>query len=253
VTSQIEKAQRFRSLHTPQAPLFLYNIWDSGSAKAVEQAGVKAVATSSWSVAAAQGYEDGEQVPFEYMLAIVARIAKSVNLPVTVDFEGGYAADPETVGQNVCRLLDIGIVGFNLEDQMVDGTGLYNVEDQCARIRAARHAADFMGVPAFINARTDVFLTADQGASHADLIEEAHVRERAYASAGADGFFVPGLTNDPLIRQVCDAATLPVNIMATSTQEIREISKFGVARISLGPAPYIALISTIEKEANALL
>lgn len=110
-----------------------------------------------------------------------------------------------------------------------------------------------MGVPAFINGRTDVFLKADQGTAHADLMEEALVRERAYASAGADGFFVPGLTNDTLIRQVCDAATLPVNIMTTSTQEIRKISKFGVARISLGPAPYIALMSAVEKEANALL
>jgi len=253
VISQIEYAQFFRSLHTPQAPLFLYNIWDAGSAKAVERAGVKAVATSSWSLAAAQGYEDGEQLSFEDLLATVARIAKSVNLPVTVDFEGGYAADPETVGQNVCRLLKLGIVGFNFEDQIVDGPGLYSIEDQGARIRAARHAADSMGVPAFINARTDVFLKADQRAAHTDLMEEALVRERAYASAGADGFFVPGLTNDGLIRQVCDAATLPVNIMTMSTREIHKISKSGVARISLGPAPYIALISAVEKEANALL
>jgi len=178
---------------------------------------VKAVATSSWSLAAGQGYDDGEQLSFEDLLATVARIAKSVNLPVTVDFEGGYAADPETVGQNVCRLLKLGIVGFNFEDQIADGLGLYSVEDQGARIRAARHAADSMGVPAFINGRTDVFLKADQGTAHADLMEEALVRERAYASAGADGFFVPGLTNDTLIRQVCDAATLPVNIMTTST------------------------------------
>lgn len=188
MTFQIENAQYFRSLHTPQTPLLLYNIWDAGSAKAVERAGAKAIATSSWSVAAAQGYADGEQLPFENMLAAVVRIAKSVKVPVTIDFEGGYAADPENVGQNVRRLLETGIVGFNFEDQIVDGPGLFGVEDQAARIRAARHAADSLGVPAFINARTDVFLKADQGAAHADLVEEALVREKAYAAAGAAGF-----------------------------------------------------------------
>lgn len=128
---------------------------------------------------------------------------------------------------------------------------VFSVEDQVTRIRAARHAAESMGVPAFINARTDVFLKADQRAGQADLVEEALVREKAYASAGADGFFVPGLANDALIRQVCDAATLPVNIMTTSTQEVRKLTELGVARISLGPAPYIALMSAVEKEANA--
>ncbi|MGP4806383.1 isocitrate lyase/PEP mutase family protein [Agrobacterium cavarae] len=250
--SQIEKARHFRSFHVPYNPLFLYNIWDAGSAKAVESAGSKAVATSSWSVAAAHGYEDGEQLPLEDMLATVARIAKSVELPVTVDFEGGYAADPETVGQNVRRLLELGIVGFNFEDQIVDGPGLYSVEDQVSRIRAARRAADSLGVPAFINARTDVFLKADREVAQADLVEEALLREKAYASAGADGFFVPGLIDTVLIRQVCEAATLPVNIMTTSALEIRKFADLGVARISLGPAPYIVLMSTVEKEANAL-
>ncbi|MDH0873989.1 isocitrate lyase/PEP mutase family protein [Agrobacterium pusense] len=253
MTAQIEKAKCFRSLHKPSNPLFLYNIWDAGSALAVERAGSKAVATSSWSVAAAQGYADGQELPFEEMLAVVTRIAKSVQLPVTVDFEGGYAVDPETVGQNVRRLLELGIVGFNFEDQIVDGPGLYGVEDQAARIRAARHSADSTGVPAFINARTDVFLKADQEAAHADLVEEALVREKAYAAAGADGFFVPGLTYDALIRRVCDAATMPVNVMTTSGQDVHRLTELGVARISLGPAPYIALISAVEKEANAFL
>lgn len=253
MTAQIEKAKCFRSLHKPSNPLFLYNIWDAGSALAVERAGSKAVATSSWSVAAAQGYADGQELPFEEMLAVVTRIAKSVQLPVTVDFEGGYAVDPETVGQNVRRLLELGIVGFNFEDQIVDGPGLYGVEDQAARIRAARHSADSTGVPAFINARTDVFLKADQEAAHADLVEEALVREKAYAAAGADGFFVPGLTDDALIRRVCDAATMPVNVMTTSGQDVHRLTELGVARISLGPAPYIALISAVEKEANAFL
>ncbi|GEM_PF-1776067 len=113
--SQIENAQHCRSLHKASNPLFLYNVWDAGSAIAVARAGSKAVATSSWSVAAAQGEADGQQLPFEEMPAVVMRIAKPMKLPVTVDFEGGYAADPKTVGQNVRRLLELGIVGFNYE------------------------------------------------------------------------------------------------------------------------------------------
>ncbi|MFK3690790.1 isocitrate lyase/phosphoenolpyruvate mutase family protein [Agrobacterium tumefaciens] len=217
------------------------------------RAGSKAVATSSWSVAAAQNYADGQQLPLEQMLAVVIRIAKPVKLPVTVDFEGGYAADPETVGQNVRRLLELGIVCFNFEDQIVDGLGLLGVEDQAARIPAARQSADSTGVPAFINTRTGVFQKIDRGTAHADLVEEALAREKAYAAAGADCFLVPGLTDDALIHRVCDVATMPVDVMTTSSQDVHRLRELGVARSSLGPARYIALISAVEEEASALL
>lgn len=254
MTTPIENAQHFRSLHIPHSPIVLYNIWDAGSALAVERAGAKAIATSSWSMAAAQGYADGEQLPLGDALTVVARIAKCVKVPVTIDFEGGYAADPETIGQNVRRLLAHGVVGFNFEDQVVDGPGLYSIEDQLLRIRAARQAADTLGVPAFINARTDVFLKGAQGAAHADLVQEVLAREKAYASVGADGFFIPGLTDKALIGQVCKAVSLPVNVMTSgSAQEVRELANLGVARISLGPAPYIGLVSTIEEDASAFV
>ncbi len=254
MTSQIENAQHFRSLHDPRNPLVLYNVWDAGSALAVERAGAKAIATSSWSVAAAQGYADGEQLPLEEALSVVARITNRVKLPVTIDFEGGYSDDPEAIGRNVRRLLALGVVGFNLEDQVVDGPGLYSVEDQVIRIRAARQAVDASGVPAFLNARTDVFLKAPQGAVHADLVKEALVREKAYASAGADGFFVPGLKDKALITQVCDAVLLPLNVMTLgNAQEVRELANLGVARISLGPAPYLDFVSSFEKAARAFV
>ncbi|QBJ16419.1 hypothetical protein EYD00_23375 (plasmid) [Agrobacterium sp. 33MFTa1.1] len=150
-------------------------------------------------------------------------------------------------------LLELGIVGFNFEDQIVDGLGLYGVEDQAARIPAARHSADSTGVSAFINTRTGVFLKTDQGTAHADLVEEALVREKGYAAAGADCFLVPGLTDDALIHRVCDVATMPVDVMTTSSQDVHRLREFGVARMGLGPARYIALISAVEEEANALL
>ncbi|MGK8236541.1 isocitrate lyase/phosphoenolpyruvate mutase family protein [Roseovarius sp. MS2] len=252
MTSQIDKAEFFRSLHTPHDPLILYNIWDAGSATAVAAAGAKAIATGSWSVAAAQGYQDEEVLPLDDALAVVARITRSVDLPVTVDFEGGYAADPETVGQNVRRLLALGVIGLNFEDQVVGGKGLYSIEDQVARLRAVREAADSLGVPAFINARTDVFLKAAPDSEHANLLEDALARAAAYTEAGADGFFVPGLTDKTLIRQICEEVALPVNVMmAADPENISDVAALGVSRISFGPHPYISLTSALKREASA--
>ncbi|MTH78661.1 isocitrate lyase/PEP mutase family protein [Paracoccus aestuariivivens] len=254
MTSQIEKVRLFRSLHVPRDPLVLYNIWDAGSALSVARGGAKAIATGSWAMAAAQGYSDGEKLPLDDALRAVARIVNSVDMPVGVDFEGGYASDLHELRQNVSDLLALGVAGLNFEDQVVDGPGLYSIEDQVARLRAVREATDASGVPAFINARTDVFLKAAPTVDHAGLLDEALAREAAYAAAGADGFFVPGLTDKALIRRICEAATLPVNVMIRGTvQDVRDMTTLGVARVSFGPAPYIGLMSALEQEARALV
>ncbi|WP_322895280.1 MULTISPECIES: isocitrate lyase/phosphoenolpyruvate mutase family protein [unclassified Yoonia] len=250
MTSQTDKALLLRSLHVPHDPLILYNIWDAGSAKTVAQAGAKAIATGSWSVAAAQGYGDGEELPLDEALAIVQRIVQSVDLPVTVDFEGGYAADPDRLGQNIRKLLALGVVGLNLEDQVVNGTGLYSIADQVARLRAVRAAADALGIAAVINARTDLFLQAP-ARDHASLLDSALEREAAFATAGADGFFVPGLTDKALIGRLCEKATLPVNVMMpVDPAASADIAALGVARISLGPNPYREMISTLDRQAR---
>lgn len=251
MTSQIDKAEVFRRLHVAGDPLILYNIWDAGSAKAVERAGAEAVATGSWSVAAAQGYADGEELPLDTALAVAERIVQSVDLPVTVDFEGGYASDPGTVGQNVRRLLAIGVIGLNVEDRVVKAHGLYDIEDQAARLRAARDAADAAGVRAFINARTDVFLNAAPDSDPTSLLDEALGRAAAYAEAGADGFFVPGLTDEALIRSICAEVSRPVNVMTADPHGIAGLAACGVSRISFGPNPYIGLTAVLEREARA--
>jgi 2-methylisocitrate lyase-like PEP mutase family enzyme len=122
--NQTEKAKRFAELHVKGAPLLLYNAWDAGSAKSIVEAGAPAIATSSWAVAEAQGYRDGEAIPIEFAEQIVARIAATVDLPVTVDFEGGYSDDDDELAGNVARLLDLGVVGINFEDRVVKGSGL---------------------------------------------------------------------------------------------------------------------------------
>lgn len=251
MNSQIERAEIFRSLHIPGDPIVLYNIWDAGSAIAVARGGAKAVATGSWSVAAAQGYSDGEEMPLDDALSVVARITKCVDLPLTVDFEGGYANDPAAVRQNVGRLLALGVIGLNFEDQVVHGDGLHGIDHQSDRLRAVRSAASDAGVPAFINARTDVFLKAAEGVDHASLLDEAFAREAAYAAAGADGFFVPGLKDKKLIEKICRQASLPVNVMTSGdVEEVRALAKLGVARISFGPAPYVEVSRDLESRAR---
>lgn len=249
--TQNDKAEQFRRLHIPNDPLILYNIWDAGSSKAVISAGAKAIATSSWSMAAAQGYDDGENLPLADALAVLGRIVQCADCPVTVDFEGGYAAEPDTVGQNVRRLLALGVIGLNFEDQIVGVPGLYSIDNQVERLRAVRAAADAVGVSAFINARTDVFLKAAPDVDHASLVDDALDRATAYAKAGADGFFVPGLTDKKLIRTICETVALPVNVMVADPQDNGDLASLGVSRISFGPHPHIRLTAALEREAGA--
>ncbi|MGZ8353042.1 MAG: isocitrate lyase/phosphoenolpyruvate mutase family protein, partial [Allosphingosinicella sp.] len=155
MSEQGDKARTFAALHRPGDPVILYNAWDAGSAQAVAEAGAKAIATGSASVAAAYGFQDAEALPLELALANAGRVVKAVKLPVSIDFEGAYGAEPEAVAANMKRLADTGAIGCNFEDQAIGGEGLHPLEAQAGRIRAARAA---VGPDFFINARTDIFL-----------------------------------------------------------------------------------------------
>ena len=250
--SQMEKARTFAGLHVPGDPVILYNIWDAGSAGAVADAGAKAVATGSWSVAAAQGYPDGEALPLDLLVTIVERIVAAVDLPVTIDFEGAYAEAPEQAAANVGRLIDAGAIGINFEDQVVRGEGLHPVATQTDRVRAIRRRAG--DLPFFINARTDLFLKEPDRQAHAALVPEAIARAAAYAEAGASGFFVPGLVDADLIGRICDAVSLPVNVMKMQAAPAAgELASLGVARISHGPGPYRSAMADLSDRARPAL
>src|ERR1700737_1831776 len=168
--NQNEKAKRFAELHVKSAPLLLYNAWDAGSAKSILEAGAPAIATSSWSVAEAQGYRDGEAIPLELAEQIIARIAATVDAPVSADVEGGYSEDNGKLADNVARQIDHGVIGINFEDRVVKGTGLYATARQAGRVSAIRTAAQQQDVDLFINARTDLFL--GQGREPAEAVSE---------------------------------------------------------------------------------
>lgn len=248
--NQAQKAQQFAELHVKGSPLILYNAWDAGSAHATLKAGAKAVATSSWAVAEAQGYRDGEAIPMDLVERIIARITDTIDAPVTVDFEGGYSDDEKEVALNVGRLIDLGVVGINFEDRVVHGDGLYPAVKQAKRISAIREAAEKKGLNLFLNARTDVFF---QKGDHATFVADALERGVQYAAAGASGFFVPGLKNDKIISELSQSQALPLNIMVMGgVSPSAQLAELGVARISYGAIPYIEAVSDLERRAQAV-
>ena len=242
-----DRAADFAALHQPGNPVVLYNIWDAGSAKAIAGAGAKALATGSYPVAAAQGFPDGEKIPLDFVLGNAERIIAATDLPVTIDFEGGYARETEQLTANVKRLAETGAVGLNFEDQVVGGGGFYSIEEQAARVAAVRAAhADI-----FVNARTDLFLKEKDASKHGSLISEALERGAAYAEAGASGFFIPGLTDPDLIAKICEASSLPVNTMMRGIT-LETARQAGVARCSYGPIPHAKLMQVLAEHFQSL-
>src|SRR4051794_10974134 len=130
----MSKFEDFARLHVAGDPLVLFNAWDAGSAAAVAKSGAKAIATGSASVAMANGFGDGQEVPLDLAIAIAGRVVKAVELPVTIDFEGGYAEDSDGLTTNGRRLAGTGAIGCNFEDQVVGTDQLYDIADQAARI-----------------------------------------------------------------------------------------------------------------------
>lgn len=252
--SQMERANLLKSLHVKGDPLILFNIWDAGSEQVIQEVGAKAIATGSWSVAAAHGCDDREQLSFDLVLANLKRIVASVDLPVTIDMEGGYGPSPTEVKENVTKVIEAGAVGINLEDQIVGGEGLYSIQDQCARIEAVREAAERASIPIFINARTDIFLKADSADHHDNHLDEAIRRASAYAKSGASGFFAPGMRNPDHIEKLCELSPIPVNILVQpDTPSSKQLAELGVARISHGPGPYRQVMEVLKEAGRKAL
>jgi len=243
------KFKAFAALHVPGDPVVLYNIWDVGSALAVIRAGAKALATGSHPVADANGWPDGQQVPIDFALANATRIASATELPLTVDFESAYAIDPKAGADNVARLAATGTVGCNFEDQVIGGEGVHPLKLQASRIEAIRLA---VGDQFFINARTDLYLKAQ--AHDAALVDEVIERGKAFADAGASGFFVPRLADLRQVERIVREVPLPLNLIAfPGAPGKKEWANAGAARISHGPFPHRALMAKLEEMARAAL
>ncbi len=243
------KYEIFAALHVPGDPVVLYNIWDAGSARAVAAAGAKALATGSHPVGDASGFGDGQMVPLDFVFANAGRIMAAVDLPLTVDFEGGYAVDPGLTAANVAALAATGAVGCNFEDQVIGGEGVHPLKEQAKRIVAIRKA---VGDAFFLNARTDLFLKTQE--HDLALVDDVIERGKAYADAGASGFFVPRMADARQIEKVVKEVPLPLNLIAfPGAPSKREWANAGVGRISHGPFPHRALMAKLEEMASAAI
>ncbi|MBL9069548.1 MAG: isocitrate lyase/phosphoenolpyruvate mutase family protein [Sphingopyxis sp.] len=243
-----DKISSFKALHVPGDPLILVNIWDAGSAKAVAAAGAKAIATGSYGVAGAQGRNDGEDFPLEDVFENLARILSVTDLPVTIDMESGYGADPAAVGVSIDRAKDAGAAGINMEDRLPGETALLPIAEAAARYRAAADT----GI--FVNARCDTFRGADIAAEGDALVAATLERAAAYADAGAGSLFVPFLLDPRCIGAICDASPLPVNILrGKGGPTHKELAALGVARISHGHQPWAAAMAWLTAQAGQVL
>ena len=240
------RAAEFRRLHARGAPLVLPNAWDAGSARLIEACGATAIATTSSGVAWAHGYPDGDALPPRILTGAVEAIARVLSVPLTIDIEGGYSADPAAVGEVVSAVVAGGAVGINIED------GSSPPDLLCAKVAAAKAAATRAGVDLFVNARTDVYLRGLVPGAHA--IEETVVRARRYHAAGADGLFVPGLIDADAIRTIANNVTFPLNVMVRpGLPPVAELARLGVRRVSAGSAIAQAVHGLTRRLATALL
>lgn len=230
VSGTAEQANQLRALHIPGTPLVLVNVWDIASAQVVAALpGTLALATASWSVSAALGVADGGQLPLDHVLDLARRIVAVTSLPVSVDFEKGYATDLQTLGENIRRLSQTGVAGLNIEDSIAADDGpCWSITEAAKRVAAVRAAAEAEGIPLVINARTDVLAGGGRSV-------EAIARGNAYLEAGADCAFVLGAIG-PELRSMVSGIRGPVSVLAgAGALPIAELAAAGVARISVGP------------------
>ncbi|WGW13703.1 isocitrate lyase/phosphoenolpyruvate mutase family protein [Saxibacter everestensis] len=233
-TQTIAKASQFAALHQ-NGPLVLPNAWDIASAVLVQDAGAAAIATTSAGVAWSLGVPDGNSLTREQAIEFAARLVAAVDVPVTVDIEAGYGETADQVATTVSMLAACGAIGCNIED--ANGSTLRDVRDQSERIAAARSTADRSGIPFFINARIDTYLLNATSSSNllAETAQETAVRAQAYVAAGADGIFVPGLTDLSALRILADSIPVPLNAMSGSGgPSVGQLSASGVRRVSVG-------------------
>lgn len=244
-TTQRERAETLRRLHSGPGILVLPNAWDVATARLVEEAGFAAIATTSAGVAWALGYPDGERISRDEMLDAVRRMAAAVRVPVTADVEAGYGATPEAAAKTARGVIAAGAVGLNLEDGTADG-GLLDLGLHVERLQAVRTAGASAGVPIVINARTDAFEVKgwDAGRRFAEAVRRAN----AYRAAGADCLFVPHVSDGDTIGRLAREIDGPLNIIAgPPAPPIRELERLGVRRASLGPRVVQAALGLVRR------
>lgn len=249
-SGSLAKAEQFRQLHAPgPKPLVLVNVWDAASARVVQEAGASAIATSSSAVSWSLGYRDGDHVPWGLAMAALGRVVAATPLPVTADIETGYGRTDDELQATVHAVLDTGAVGINIEDSGADP--LTDIKEQSRRIALIRAAADDRGIPLFINARTDTYLS---GRFPDSAYQETLTRAESYLLAGADGVFVPGVVDLHVLHQLSTGINAPLNALAgLGAPSPMELHDVGVRRVSVGGNTAKAAYAKVARVATEIL
>jgi len=232
----------------------LLNAWDAASAAVFARAGAPALGTTSAGVAWSAGHADGEQMRFADLVRTVSNICRVVEVPLSVDIERGFGADPAEVARNVGTLMDAGAIGVNVEDGIDPATGSLRPPAILAeRIAVIRKMAHSRGVPLFINARTDVYFLPAQHPER--RLEEAAKRLTTYSEAGADGAFAPGLIDTGEIARLVTRVPRPLNVYAghAGVPPVAQLAAAGARRISVGCGPLQGLLGRAEEMAREIL
>jgi 2-methylisocitrate lyase-like PEP mutase family enzyme len=248
MTTTAEKAELLRSLHVPGEPLIVTNVWDAITARTVAGApGVTALATASHAVSFAHGVPDGEGLSVDQAIEAARVIIDAVDIPVSIDFEKGYAADTATLESNITRLIAAGAAGINIEDSSGPAKApLFPLEVAVDRIAAVRRAADKAGVPLVINARVDTLAGGGEW-------DDAITRANAYLAAGADVVFVLGLGTEELVTRALAEIDGKVSVISNPTSvPLKRLAELGVSRVSFGPGVLGLTLAHLEKAATEL-
>jgi 2-methylisocitrate lyase-like PEP mutase family enzyme len=241
-SAQIQKSEILRALHAPGTPLIVTNVWDAVTARIVAGApGVRAIATASHAVSFAHGVEDGEGLTVEQALETARIVVSAVDLPVSIDFERGYANSLPELESNIARLVDVGAAGLNIEDTSGDRT-LFPLDVAIARIASVRGA----GGSIVINARADALA---RGASFEELVQRAN----AYLDAGADCVFVLGLSTEDLVKRALDEIDGKISVFSgPASVPLKRLAELGVSRVSFGPGALGLTLAHLQRAATQL-
>ncbi|TQL46727.1 2-methylisocitrate lyase-like PEP mutase family enzyme [Homoserinimonas aerilata] len=248
MTNTAAKAELLNSLHIPGEPLIVSNVWDAVTARIVSEApGVKALATASHSISFAHGVPDGEGLTVDQALAAAKIIIDATELPVSVDFEKGYAPGAAGIEENVTRLIEVGAAGLNIEDSVgAPKAPQFEVDVAASRVAAVRAAADRAGVPLVINARVDTLAGGGEW-------REAVTRANAYLAAGADVIFFLGLGDEDKVKRALDEVNGRISVISNpKSVPLKRLAELGVSRVSFGPGTLGLTLSHLQAAATQL-
>ena len=242
--------EKFNELHQSSNLFVLPNAWNAKSALLFQENKFPAIATSSAAVANSLGYADGEEMPLPDYLFIISRILSSVQIPVSVDIETGYGKTDEEIYANILKLIELGVVGVNIEDSIINASGriLKNEKLFAATVEYIKNKLVSDNLHLFINIRCDTYILNVENKN-----QETNKRLKIYESTGADGIFLPCIANEEDIAEAVSVTKLPLNVMCIpGLPDFETLNKLGVKRASMGPFLFNQVYKNVTEFSQAI-